>query len=70
MGIYMLTNDDWHLPIPKLLRVFRAKHDLSQIELAEHIHHDNKTISRWESGIGFKEDVRLILKGLELDLMR
>lgn len=37
---------DW----PAYIKLFRVRHDLSQIKLAEHLRVDETTVQRWESG--------------------
>lgn len=67
----MLTNEDYKLPIPRLLRKFRFEYELTQRRLGEYLDCDNKTINRWEKGRGVKErDIRLKLKGLEVELCK
>ena len=35
---------------PAYIKLFRARHDLSQVQLAEKLQVDETTVQRWESG--------------------
>jgi DNA-binding transcriptional regulator YiaG len=62
---------DSELPLPKLVKVFRAHYDLSQSQLAALLSRTHMTISNWETGKKCNErEVRLLLKGLEGELCK
>lgn len=39
------------LMTPKQLKAFRARHDLTQVQLAERLGVKSNTVARWEGGI-------------------
>lgn len=64
----MITAND-ALAIPELLVLFRKRYGMSQKDLASKLNCNYQRISRWENGIGCREELRLALKWLESELL-
>lgn len=68
-----MITDNHPNDIARLLRVFRANYNLTQVQLAEKLLKAPSTIARWEQEgealePSIKHEIRLVLKGLETEL--